>query len=186
MRSPIVPQQEVPVMTDLCLSYIQEALRELSWLDYAFGKVQKLVKTKNGASYFYPAVYQGNNEYVSLLPDSGLGNFSFFVVDDPQTVEFFPHVRNRIKLPVSLIVWYDVTKVNPLSEDRNTERVKAELLRLLTDMTLKYGSFSITNIYEKAENIYKDFSLKEVDNQFMMHPYAGIRFQGEVIYNESC
>lgn len=181
-----VPQQQEPVMTDLCLSYIQEELTKLPWLDYAFGKAQKMVRSKNGSDYFYPAIYKGKNDYIPLLPDSGLGCFSFFTAEDPQTVEFFPHVRNRVTAPVSLIIWYDLRKANPLSGDRNTEKVKAEVLRLLTDMNLKYGSFVLTEIYEKAENIYKGFSLSEVDTQYLMHPYAGIRFQGKIIYNESC
>ena len=48
------------------------------------------------------------------------------------------------------------------------------------------GRIEINRIYELAENIYRGFSLDEVDNQFLMAPYGGFRFEGIMEVTETC
>ena len=70
--------------------------------------------------------------------------------------------------------------------NRNREQVKADILGVLNGMALKHGGFTINRVYELAENIYRGFSLDEVDNQFLMQPYGGIRFEGEIWVTKTC
>jgi hypothetical protein len=51
---------------------------------------------------------------------------------------------------------------------------------------LKDGTIVINRIYELAENVYRGFTLDEIDNQFLMHPFAGFRFAGELGIDETC
>ena len=69
--------KDKPVLLDKVLQDIQKALMEkLTWLNYAFGKSYKLVDHRPGGDKFiYPAAYNGNGEYISLLPNDNLGNF---------------------------------------------------------------------------------------------------------------
>jgi hypothetical protein len=53
-------------------------------------------------------------------------------------------------------------------------------------MLLKSGTFTINRVYEKAENIFQGFTLAEVDNQYLMHPYCGWRFVGEIRVEDIC
>jgi hypothetical protein len=95
----------------------------------------------------------------------------------------------RIKTPFSLIVWVDMRKVEKamqLPDERNTEYIKEQVLSVIGTAFPKKGSVSIARIYEKAENVFDGFSLDEVDNQFLMSPFAGFRFYGELIITNDC
>lgn len=77
-----------PVLLDKVLQDMQTTLLvKLPWLNYAFGRAYKLVENRpDGAKFIYPAAYNGNGEYVSLLPNDNFGNFSWFDIYDPQKI----------------------------------------------------------------------------------------------------
>lgn len=115
------------------------------------------------------------------------GNFSFFWIDDPQDVSWESGVSIGLKTSFSLIFWFDFRKIFNDASDRNKEAVKRQILDVLNGgFWLKHGRLKITKVYELAENIYRGFSLDEIDNQFLMHPYGGFRFYGELSIGESC
>ena len=191
-NAPTIPN---PVMLDSVIAEIQTGLTEqLSWLDAAFGRAQKLVKMMNGKRIVTPNVFcggwngHGPNDYIEVSPDSKIGNFTFFEIEDPQTITPGPWAR-EIKSPFGLIVWVDLTRVYNTADNRNTEKLKADILHVLngrTDWHLSHGRIVINRIYEKVENIYRGYTLSEIDNQFLMHPFWGARFDGLLEYDELC
>ena len=185
---PRTPKPENPVMIDRALAYIQdELIKKIGWLDYAFGRAQRLVTQREHKNYYYPGVYIGKNEYLNVLPGQGLGNRTFFVTDDPQTIEFNPRGYNVIKSPVSLILWYDLSDIYPDGKERNTEEIKRQILRVLTNITMPDGTrIDWAKIYEQAENIFRGYSLLEIDTQYLMQPYSGVRIDGYLIFREEC
>lgn len=192
INAPIIPD---PVMLDAVIGHIQQGLVEnISWLDAAFGRAQRLVKMQGGKRIVTPNVYcggwngHGPNDYIEVSPDSKIGNFAFFEIDDPQTIDAGPWAR-EVKAPFGLIVWFDLTRVYDTDLNRNTEKLKAEILHVLNGRTgwhLPSGRITINRIYERAENIYRGYTLSEIDNQFLMHPFAGFRFDGVLMYDELC
>lgn len=184
-----------PVMLDRVIGEIQNGLvSNLSWLDVAFGRAQRLTKMMNGKRIITPNVYcggwngHGENDYIETSPDSKIGNFSFFEIEDPQTIDAGPWAR-RINAPFGLIVWFDLTRVYDVPDNRNTEYIKAQILRVLNGRGgwhLTGGRIVLNRIYERAENIYRGYSLSEIDNQFLMHPFAGFRFDGVLEFDELC
>ena len=192
INAPVIPNA---VMLDRVLGEIQSGLVEnISWLDAAFGKAQRLTKMMNGKNIITPNVYcggwrgHGPNDYIEVSPDSKIGNFSFFEVDDPQTIDAGPWAR-EVSAPFALIVWFDLTRVYGVADNRNTERLKAEILHVLNGRAgwhLTEGRITINRIYERAENIYRGYTLSEIDNQFLMHPFSGFRFEGVLEFNELC
>lgn len=182
-----IPILKNPELLDKVIGEIQVGLKDnLSWLDYSFGRAQRLVKEIKRKKYYIPGVYSGKNDYLEVAPDAGIGNFSFFKIDDPQVMDWDPKVRGRIEANFSLIFWFDLRKIKG-TQGMNTEMVKAEILKVLNGgFHLKNGRISISQIFEEAENIYRDYSINEVDNQFLMRPYAGFRFKGVLTINESC
>lgn len=183
------PQFDNPKLIDLVIGEIQNGLVEnIGWLDMAFGRAQKLVKQIEKKKYYEPHVYTGKgNEYIGVYPDSKIGNFSFFWIDDPQNMDWVPKQQGKIKTPFSLIFWFDLRRVYNEPNNRNTEALKADILNLLNGgFWIKTGRIKINRIYEQAENIYRGFTLDEIDNQFLMHPFAGFRFEGELTVNEPC
>lgn len=184
-----------PVMLDKIIGEIQVGLTSnLSWLDAAFGRAQRLTKMIDGKRIVTPNVYcggwrgHGENDYIEVSPDSRIGNFSFFEIDDPQTIDAGPWAR-EIKAPFGLIFWFDLTRVYGTAANRNTEKLKADILHVLNGRAgwhLDEGRIAVNRIYERAENIYRGYTLSEIDNQFLMHPYAGFRFDGILEFAELC
>lgn len=182
-------------MLDEVIAQIQTGLVDgLPWLDAAFGRAQRLTKEISGKRIIVPNVFcggwrgHGPNDYIEVSPDAKIGNFSFFEIDDPQTIDAGPWAR-EVRAPFSLIVWFDLTRVYGTASNRNTERIKANILRILSGRTgwhLQQGRVAVNRIYERAENIYRGYTLSEIDNQFLMHPFAGFRFEGTLEYEELC
>ncbi len=192
INAPIIQN---PVMLDRVIGEIQKGLVEnISWLDVAFGRSQRLTKMMNGKRIVTPNVYcggwngHGENDYIEVSPDSKIGNFSFFEIEDPQTIDAGPWARS-IRTPYSLIVWFDLTRVYGVETNRNTEFLKSQILHLLNGRYgwhLSGGRVSVNRIYERAENIYRGYTITEIDNQFLMHPFGGFRMDGELYFDELC
>jgi hypothetical protein len=183
-----VPTIANPELFDRVIADIQKGLADnLGWLTRSFGRAERLVKIIGGKRYYTPNVYAGGNEYLPVSPDAKLGNFSFFVLDDPQTVDWLPNIQSDWKTPFSVIFWFDMRTITNDANNRNIEKVKAEILHVLNGgFWLRSGGITINRVYERAENIYKGFTLDEVDNQFLMHPYAGLRFEGVMSIQQPC
>ena len=192
INAPVIPNA---VMLDRVIGDIQQGLVDnISWLNAAFGRSQRLTKMMNGKKIVTPNVYcggwngHGENDYIETSPDSKIGNFAFFEIEDPQTIDAGPWAR-QIKATFGLIVWFDLTRVYNTATNRNTEKLKAQILRVLNGRAgwhLTGGRIVINRIYERPENIYRGYTLSEIDNQFLMHPYAGFRFDGILEYDELC
>ena len=183
----IYKQPNRPYLFDRIIQNLQDELGGLSWLDHIFGRAERLVKMKNGARYYTPNVYRGKDDYIQLLPDNmELGNYCFFVLDDPQTISLPMGLQNRVKTPFSLIVWVDMRQVGATYDDRNTEQLKEQLIKTIRRAWIKKGAVTLAKVYEKAENVFQGFSLDEVDNQYLMAPYAGFRITGEMQIDEEC
>lgn len=189
MDAPIIIN---PKLADAVIKNIQEGLKaNLSWLDVAFGRAERIVKQIDGRNLYLPAIFTGDghnpNEYIELSPDAQIGNFCFFWLLDPQRITWRPKIPGTVRAPFALIFWLDLRKVYNQKDNRNIMSLEAEVLKVLNGRFLMpTGSLSIDKIYHLAENIYREFTLTEVDNQFLMHPYAGFRLEGELIYEEPC
>lgn len=162
------------------LGQLQTALEaNVSWLTHAYGKTQRIVKRIQGRDYYMPAIYTGDTEYLSMLPDARLGNFSFFDIPDayrfPEYNRFAP---NKFFTPFRLVVWFDERTIwGPGMSNR--EQLKMDVLAVLGQVTLSDGGLWVEKVYERHENIYRGYSLSEVDTQYLMVPYGGFAVEGE-------
>ena len=109
-------------------------------------------------------------------------HYSFVIFDAKQIQERGKNVY------VSAGSWYRFgnTASGYMNYERNTEYVKEAVLSVLETAFLKKGVVTVQRIYQRAENVFEGFSLDEVDNQFLMSPFAGFRFQGEMIATNDC
>lgn len=185
---PAVPKPVTPVLFDIVIVELQDILKaKLSWLNYSFGRCQRLVKKKDKAQYFYPGVHIKNAEYISVFPDTEYGNFSYWVIEDPQTIVSDGPQLHQMKTKFSVVFWMNLDKIFLGTTERNTEAIKYQIINLLVkDTFLKTGRITVTNVFEQAENIYKGYSIKELESQFLMHPYYGLRLEGEMIKRDIC
>lgn len=196
--------KEDPVLLDKILQDMQKSLmNRLKWLNCAFGRAYKLVEHRpDGNKFIYPAMYNGNGEYVSLLPNDNFGNFSWFDIYDPQKITELVQSLPQYTFSGAIIFWYDLSSIYEDETVMHTEEVKDEIMRVLTTPGLitTTGKLVINDIYERFENIYKGYSIEkiynnytykgegiqDIDKQFFMYPYAGIRIEFTLTTRELC
>lgn len=196
--------KENPVLLDKVLQDMQKALtQKLTWLNYAFGRAYKLVEHRpDGNKFTYPAAYNGNGEYVSLLPNDNFNNFSWFDIYDPQKITQVVQSLPQYTFSGAIVFWYNLSSIYEDETALYSEEVKDEIIRVLTTpgIITTNGKLVINNIYERFENIYKGYSIEKVyndyvykgediqdiDKQFFMFPYAGIRIEFTLTTRELC
>lgn len=196
--------KEDPVLLDKILQDMQKSLmNRLKWLNCAFGRAYKLVEHRpDGNKFIYPAMYNGNGEYVSLLPNDNFGNFSWFDIYDPQKITEVVQSLPQYTFSGAIIFWYDLSSIYEDETVMHTEEVKDEIMRVLTTPGLitTTGKLVINDIYERFENIYNGYSIEkiynnytykgegiqDIDKQFFMYPYAGIRIEFTLTTRELC
>lgn len=176
-----------PSLADKVIRDMQIGLvNGLEWLSVSFGLSERRIKEQNGKRYYYPAFYVGQDEYVSLLPDDMQRSYSFFYLEDTQNVEHTAGQRFVVNVPFSLVVWVDMRQAG-YADNRDTEAIKRDILRALLDGTqCKEGRFTINKIYERPDNVFSNYTLDEVDNQYLMSPFWGIRLTGELTIKDDC
>lgn len=189
-----IAKKKEPVLLDKVLQELQSLLlSKLKWLDYAFGRAYKLVEhTSEGGSFTYPAVYNNQGEYLSVMPNDTLGNFSWFDIYDPQDIDNTVLARPKLKITGALIFWYRLDTIYSDNSVLYTEEIKNEILRVLTTNAqfTANSRIKIKSIYEKYENIYKGYIYPQAgpqeDKQFFMYPFAGLRIEFEITTQELC
>lgn len=189
------PAIENPAFADVHIKTMALSLMEhLDWLDVAFGRAQRIIKTAGSKPYKIPAVYLGTdegkfkNEYIELSPDSRIGNFSFFYMLEPETFKIEFNHQGYVRAPFALIFWFDLRKIYDAVNIRDTETLKQQIIKCVNRQTrfTNGAHIELTRVYETAEQIYREFTLDEIDNQFLMHPFAGFRFEGVLKFEEPC
>ena len=181
--------ERIPILSDAVLfdkavADLQRELGKISWLDHIFGICERNTRIIDGTRCNIATVYTGGNQYEQIEPCSKLGNFCFFYLRDPQ--DFLPNDRQRMQSPISAIFWFDMRTAGNSPNARNREAVKAEVLNLLRESHLPGGIFQWSRVYEEPRNVFADFSYDHVDNQFLMHPYAGFRVDATLYADLPC
>lgn len=182
--------KRVPRLFDEAVGYLQQALQGdalfSQYLDNIFGIAERTVKKIDGRNYFSPSWFVNGYDYINLLPDDKLGNYVFFTLDEPQEIEHEQGLQNRYTCGFNIILWAKFDSISDEYGDRNREAVKSDFLRVIEGAWMRRGYFHIDRIYERAENVFQGFTTDEVDNQYMMQPYYGYRFHGEITISDIC
>lgn len=180
-----VPKPENPAFMDVVVVQIQDILKaNIPWLDHSFGRSQKLID--KDTKKVYPAVHIGYEKYINVFPDQELGNFSFLIFEDPQTIDSTLKPYIKVSQKFSIVFWFDLSKIFVNQKDRSLEAIKLQILTVLNaKMLLNKGSIKMSEIKKDAKNIYKEYSVNELDSQFLMHPFAGLRFDGVMDYTST-
>lgn len=177
-----IPKKTNPYLFDALVANIQDALAErFPWLDHSFGIAEMLTEMKDGVRFTSANLYLGNDQYEMLMPCEEIGNFSLFVLKDPQVIN-----DKVISAPFSFIIWYKVDEVSSSPDERNREAIKAQILAFFKDVRTKDGRVVMNRVYERPQNVFVDFTYDFVKNQFLMSPFAGLRIDGEMSVNIPC
>ena len=95
-------------------------------------------------------------------------------------------IHSRLRAPFSLVVWVDLRTIED-EDQRNVYDLELKVLDAISSPgTLKSGGITVQRVYHRAENIFEGFTLDEVQNQFLMSPFFGLRVQFELWVDEDC
>ncbi len=186
-----------PVLEDAALLLVQNKLDAgLSWLTTAYGRAQKMIrKSGDGRDVYFPGVHAvspDGKDYIPLFPDEGLGNFSFFDLNDDQEVSNYVEkqpLKNIHKFGANLIVWFDFQTVYPSPADwraYSTANVMQQVMDVLQTATLPSAHLIIGRRYQNTENVYRGYDYKEIASQFNMRPYGCLKIEMEITYKRIC
>lgn len=177
-----------PQLSDISITEIGAKLKDkFSWLDEAFGKVQKLTEEKGSTKTTFPAVHT-KTEYLNLLPDGHIGNYCYFEPVDPITLESFNRgTQSDLKRNFGVVFWFNYKDVYPIDwNTRTIDNITAEILKFFRDTTFQNCTLIVESIEEETDNIYRGYSHNEIKSQFMMRPYRALRFNIQMRFSEKC
>jgi hypothetical protein len=193
-KNPLVPLLENPVNLERPIQALQVALAELSWLEKSFGRAWTAVKSSEGflgmkRVLAYPQVWQGpGKDLLEVLPNDNVKSQSFFKVEDPiETLEYVMDGFSIMKAPVSLVVWFNLQRIDSTVTYNFTEQLKADVQRKITTALLaETGSVEILKIWEGAANVFKGYDISLLKDQELVYPFGGFRFELAITYQEDC
>lgn len=186
ISTPVIPTLTAPKLIDAVLAEFQaDLVAGLTWLDHAFGKAQVMKGLKDGKEIVYPGVYTGGKDYLKVFPDEHIGNFSFFVIEDGEAVNYF-RKSSDIQTKYGLVIWFDFRAVYPADwQQRTIDNVKEDFLRAFAAMSFRQGvQIGIDKIFERPANVYREFTNMEIETQYCLRPWGMIRAEGTIRFNQ--
>lgn len=190
-KNPIIPLIADPVNIDRPIQEMQISLAAgLPWLARCFGRSWDSVrKDSAGKIWTYPEVWQGPaTDLLNVMPNDNLDSQVFFKVEEPiQVIEYSAGNYSRMNANVSIIFWFNLKLIDPDLDYRFIELLKGQAQRVITETGCSpEGTFTILRIWEGAQNVFKGYTLDIEQNQDLIHPYGGFRFECGLNFSENC
>lgn len=178
-----------PQLLDKVVKQVRDKFKEkLTWLDTVFGLAFVNTMRIDKKDYKYPAVYIGKQEYVNALPTEQYGNYCFFEAEDPTTYNPDYVGKHQITSRLSIIFYVNMDDLYQDDLVHRIENVKRLILDVLASPGIlkNGGSLRVNKIYQRVENVFNNYQLTQINEQFLMYPYVGLRFECLVSHTESC
>ena len=179
------------LIDDMTTTINASLVQNLDWLDNAFGVVStfsRKSRTDDRVKVYYPAVFIGGNtnRFTEVFPDSKLGNFSYCeVINVPEYEKTGPATVRPI-FRLKIVFWFKWPSLYPADwKARSIEEIKGQVFAVLlkTQYTRTVERFKT---YEKANDIYKGFDHRDIEEQFLMRPYGGFAVEVDVYGPANC
>lgn len=186
MRTIVEQTNSNPVLAAEAIREVNDSLRNVAWLDQVFGRAWRITRELRGKKYTEPCLYVGGtsgNEYETLVPSSDLGCYSFWLQNDPDTMG---NGADYMLADYSLVVWCDLCRCFGDGSRRDTDNLKKDILSVLVESGRADGVITVKRVYEDAKNVFKGFTFDETANQYLMHPYWGMKIDVELRIDTPC
>jgi hypothetical protein len=186
-RSPNeLPKITYPIGVDASIQSLQEDLKDnLVWLEYSFGRA--FVggdQQSKGKDYTYPAVYKGSKNYQDASPNDNLVSQSFFLIDGDYSYEgeYDINEPNLITVPVSLIVWGNLKKIAPSTDEHFGQLLLQDILSVIRNN----GDFKVKSITDNSTEVFSEFSVSKEATYLFYYPYFCYRINLDMYVREEC
>ena len=180
-----LPTLTDPLGVDLAIQLLQtELATELSWLEYSFGRAYLgREEQEKGKDYIYPAVYKGLGNYQDASPNDNLKSASFFVVDgDYSYSEYDINLPNKMSVPVSLIVWGDLSKLSQTFDEHFGSVLLQDILRVVRN----FQEAEVDGVSDNENDVFSEFSVREENPSLFYYPYFCYRISLKLAIQEDC
>jgi hypothetical protein len=176
-------------LQSLALHMPSTAIGGLSWLQYAFGLSDRLVEFRDGKEFVFPAIFQSLNSQdpYSLMPSDISDAYSFWV-KDPEA-NFSKNNPARYYYEISCIFYMDLRQIAPTTNFKTTKtKIRQDIIEFFR--VHQYAGFGVINplriIDDDIVQVYKGFSVNQLDNIFKQLPKYAIRFDFEFSFLKVC
>jgi hypothetical protein len=155
---------------------------KLKWLAVSYGKAYRASRREGGTGkgklLYYPQVYDGGRDYRDVLANDNVQAQSFFYPTGPAVNPAREWLPNSLgfTMPVDLIVWADLMKVDSTKEYRYEAELLQDVLRVLN----ADGAALVGRVFTAYEDVFRGFSLDVVPEKVLKAPYAGFRISLEL------
>jgi len=121
------------------------------------------------------------------MPNDNLKSQSFFRMEEPIAITDYAFQRfSRMTATVSIIFWFNLKVIDPDLDYRFIELLKGHAQQVITGTYCSDATFTIKRIWEGANNVFKGYTIDQFQNQELIHPYGGFRFECDLNFQENC
>lgn len=184
-QNPTIPLITNPTGLDKVIQDIQEAFANgLPWLHKSFGRAWLHQEVdSSGKTVKYPKCYDGSGEYTNVLPNDNFESMCFIAARGQEKPEEFNNLAkgNHKTRDLSIYFWGNLTTIDENKTYIFTEVLKKDIEKILVNYVASINAY----YDEKAETIFQDYTLSDVNTQYLMHPYFALRFDITVKYFEN-
>lgn len=176
-----------PVLIDKEIKDIQTQMATISWIDFSFARAFRKFRENNGVKVSYPAIFQalGKDYYDGYPNDYIKKGYSFVFVDPSSVVEFNVKRFHNIDQDISVIVFFNMKKIDNVLNERISEKLKEDVIFALS--SLRPNRLQINNITDDIEEVFNDFTPSEIKSQFLQEKFGALKFDCTVSYsNNNC
>lgn len=190
-NNPDIPVIATPTGLDTVIESIRVALSSLTWLEKSFGRGWELKekgidnKIKKIPKVFVGTNTSGEGEYLPVLPNDFLKAQSFIAAKGPEEWDQFNRFDGSMKSRrLSIIFWVNLKLIDQTKNFIFIDQLKTDVEKILSH----HSSVAKMIAYydEKVEDVFYGYSIEDVDTQYLMYPYSGMRFDILVNYPEVC
>lgn len=184
--TPIAHVVADPVLVDKEIADIQSVMSTLSWLEFSFGRAFKQFKLTKGTKVSFPAIFQElGKDYYNAFPNDNIISHSFVFVDPEVVTEWNTKRIHQIEHDISIIVFFNLEKIDNTLTYRFTEKLKEDVIFVLSN--LKPDRLEVNNIIDGVEESFNDFSISEIESEFLKLRYGAFKFECTIHYtNTNC
>ena len=175
-----------PVLLDKEIAAIQAQMKNLPWLEISFGRAFKQFKLVDGTKVSFPAIFQElGKDYYNAFPNDNIISYSFVFVDPDQITEWNIKRIHNIEHDISIIVFFDLERIDNTLTYRFTEKLKEDVIFVLSN--LRSNTLQVNSITDDVEEAFNDFSISEIKSEFLKLRYGAFKFDCTIFYtNDNC
>lgn len=181
-KDPIIKSFTDPKGVDLVIQTIRDEVNVISWIDKSFGRAFTHTEKRDSKVIKVPKCFDGN-DYINVLPNDNFKSMSFISVDGAEKWNSKELTGFNFKTrSLSIICWFNQKKITDHPGEFAISNLKYDLeTSIIRNQYVK----EITGIYdEKVEDIFRGYAMSDVDTQYLMWPYGGVRIDFTVCFKE--